>query len=70
MPSDNPTLTPGDVAKRLQVTPYKVRAWIRAGRLPARDFGTNPNFPRYLISEKAVQDFLDESSTTKAVQNE
>jgi excisionase family DNA binding protein len=31
--------TPAEVARLLKVTPRTVRAWIRAGRLPARRYG-------------------------------
>jgi excisionase family DNA binding protein len=31
--------TPAEVAALLKVTPRTVRAWIRAGRLPARRYG-------------------------------
>lgn len=45
-------LTVEEVAKRLRVTPWTVREWVKAGRLSA----IKPS-QQYLISESALEEF-------------
>ena len=51
-------LTPPMLAKRLGISPDKVRDWIKSGQLAATDVSKKPGGrPRYRISEEAIREF-------------
>lgn len=51
-------LTPPQVAKRLRVSPKKVREWIETGKLPATNFADpTKSRPRYRIEAEALEEF-------------
>lgn len=52
-------LTPPEIAKSLRVSPEKVVAWIRDGRLKAINV-SNQTRPRYRVSHKDLNAFLKE----------
>jgi excisionase family DNA binding protein len=54
----NTYLTPPEVAKRLRVSPERVIAWIRSGRLAAVNVGSGPKRPRYRVAQEAVDALL------------
>jgi len=47
------TYTVEEAAKILQVTPYTIRAWLKAGKLPGRKVGGV-----WRILDSALEDFL------------
>ena len=52
------SLTPPQLAKRLGVSPEKVRGWIKSGQLVATDVSKSPvGSPRYRISEDNIREF-------------
>jgi len=53
-------LTPNEVAEHLQVTAEQVRSLIRKGQLQAANVGTGKKRPLYRITQKALNDFLNQ----------
>jgi len=51
-------LTPPAVGKILGVTPERVIAWIRAGKLRGINLGDGPKRPRYRIDRDDLDAFL------------
>jgi excisionase family DNA binding protein len=60
----SPLLTPAEVARILNATPFSVRRWVQSGELEAIRLGSGPN-ARYRIPEDAVEKFV--RATGKAV---
>jgi excisionase family DNA binding protein len=53
-------LTPNEVAEHLQVTTEQVRSLIRKGQLQAANVSTGKKRPLYRITQKALNDFLNQ----------
>ena len=51
-------LTPPEAARRLRVSPERVIAWIRAGKLLGVNVGDGSKRPRFRIAPEALEDFL------------
>jgi len=50
-------LTPNELARVLRVSPDRVRAWIKAGELPALDTAARRGKPRYVILPHHLAEF-------------
>ena len=58
MAAERRKLTPPMLARRLGVSPDKIRAWIQAGELRAVNVATNRSgTPRWLIDERDLEAF-------------
>ncbi len=59
-------LTPPQIAKRLNVSPDKVRSWIAKGELNATNVATGKTGrPRYRVSETDLADFQKKRQPSK-----
>lgn len=54
-------LTPGDIAKRLRISPVRVKGWIRRGELPAINLAdsTLQKITQYRVAEEDLIAFLN-----------
>ena len=52
-------LTPNEAATKLKVTPEQIRSLIRKGQLSAVHVGTGTKRPLYLITQQALNYFLN-----------
>jgi excisionase family DNA binding protein len=50
-----PWVTVGEIAEQLQISEATVRAWLRTGRLPGRNFGGQIG---WRVGESALEAFL------------
>lgn len=56
--SDEPFLTPTEIAKLLRVSPDTIHGWIRRAELRAVNVGSGTTRARYRVSRESLDDFL------------